>query len=176
MRKTWYFIAVRFYKKCSLRAMNIIKKKKKKKKQKRIYLKCIFSLKYNYPPSSRHLRPWHLLVRIKLPVGTQRENDVVSTSMRRDHVASTLIRRHFHFDVVCLLGFRLRTEYPAPCKNVPMRTASAQSDLSIRCPQTESVDTMECLNGEQMSGWDVAHVQDKSAYITETRLYNFDPP
>ena len=35
-------------------------------------------------------------------VGTQRENDVVSTSMRRDLVASTLIRRHF--DVVCLLG------------------------------------------------------------------------
>ena len=35
-------------------------------------------------------------------MGTQRYNDVVSTSMRRDHVALTLIRRHF--DVVCLLG------------------------------------------------------------------------
>ena len=33
----------------------------------------------------------------------QRQNDVVSTSMRRDHVASTLIRRNF--DVVCLLGY-----------------------------------------------------------------------
>ena len=33
-------------------------------------------------------------VNCKIPVGTQRENDV-STSMRRDHVASTLIRRHF---------------------------------------------------------------------------------
>ena len=36
------------------------------------------------------------------PAGTQHQNDVVSTSMRRDHVASTLIRRHFN--VVCLLG------------------------------------------------------------------------
>ena len=31
------------------------------------------------------------------PAGTQHQNDVVSTSMRRDHVASTLIRRHFNF-------------------------------------------------------------------------------
>ena len=31
-------------------------------------------------------------------------NDVVSTSMRRDHVASKLIRRHF--DNVCLLGIQ----------------------------------------------------------------------
>ena len=30
------------------------------------------------------------------------QNDVVSTSMRRNHVASTLIRRHFH--VMCPLG------------------------------------------------------------------------
>ena len=30
------------------------------------------------------------------------KNDVVSTSMRRDHVALTLIRRYFN--VVCLLG------------------------------------------------------------------------
>ena len=36
------------------------------------------------------------------PAGTQHQNDVVSTSMRRDHVASTLIRRHFN--VVCPRG------------------------------------------------------------------------
>ena len=36
------------------------------------------------------------------PAGTQHQNDVLSTSMRRDHVASTLIRRHFN--VVCPLG------------------------------------------------------------------------
>ena len=35
------------------------------------------------------------------PAG-KHQNDVVSTSMRRDHVASTLIRRHFN--VVCPLG------------------------------------------------------------------------
>ena len=38
----------------------------------------------------------------KYPAGTQHQNDVVSTSMRHDHVASTLIRRHFN--VVCPLG------------------------------------------------------------------------
>ena len=36
------------------------------------------------------------------PVGIWCQNDVVSTSMRRNHVASTLIRRHFH--VMCPLG------------------------------------------------------------------------
>ena len=36
------------------------------------------------------------------PVGIWCQNDVVSTSMRRDHVASTLIRRHFH--TICPLG------------------------------------------------------------------------
>ena len=36
------------------------------------------------------------------PVGIWCQNDVVSTSMRRDHVASTLIRRHFH--TKCPLG------------------------------------------------------------------------
>ena len=36
------------------------------------------------------------------PAGTQYQNDVVSTSTRRDDVASTLIRRHFN--VVCSLG------------------------------------------------------------------------
>ena len=28
--------------------------------------------------------------------------------------------------------------------------ASAQSDQDLRCPQTESLDTIECFNGEQM--------------------------
>ena len=39
---------------------------------------------------------------INLPAGIWCENDVVSTSMRRDYVASTLIRRHF--DTKCPLG------------------------------------------------------------------------
>ena len=44
----------------------------------------------------------HLLLKHN-PSGHTTLNDVVSTSMRRDHVASTLIRRHF--DVMCLLGY-----------------------------------------------------------------------
>ena len=41
---------------------------------------------------------------VHIPAGTQHQNDVISTSMRRDHVASTLIRRHFN--VVCPLGYQ----------------------------------------------------------------------
>ena len=53
---------------------------------------------------------WHILINTAeymyhIRAGTQHQNDVVSTSMRRDHVASTLIRRHFN--VVCLLGILL---------------------------------------------------------------------
>ena len=36
------------------------------------------------------------------PVGIWCQNDVVSTSMRRNHVASTIIRRHFY--AMCPLG------------------------------------------------------------------------
>ena len=38
--------------------------------------------------------------------------------------------------------------------------ASAQSDQGLRCPQTESLNTIECFNGEQMPGRDFAHVKD----------------
>ena len=44
-----------------------------------------------------------LLIRSAIPAGKQHQNDVVSTSMRRDHVASTLIRRHYN--VMCPLGW-----------------------------------------------------------------------
>ena len=61
------------------------------------------------------------------PVGTQRKNDVVSTSMRRDHVASTLIRRHF--DVVCLLGIGqcVYTDLPVVLNLLPSRPHIAAS-------------------------------------------------
>ena len=45
------------------------------------------------------------VVRLDIPADTHHQNDVVSTSMRRDHVAPTLIRRHVN--VVCLLGLFL---------------------------------------------------------------------
>ena len=38
--------------------------------------------------------------------------------------------------------------------------ASTQSDLGLRCPLTESLDTLECINGEQRSGCDFAHARD----------------
>ena len=38
--------------------------------------------------------------------------------------------------------------------------ASVQSDQGIHCQLTESLDTTECMNSEQMPGWDSAHVQD----------------
>ena len=49
------------------------------------------------------------------PAGTQHQNDVVSTSMRRDHVASTLIRRHFN--VVCPLGALFQIQPPSNYSN-----------------------------------------------------------
>ena len=43
--------------------------------------------------------------------------------------------------------------------------ASAQSDLGLRCPLIESLYTIECINGEQMPGWDFAHARDESESI-----------
>ena len=37
--------------------------------------------------------------------------------------------------------------------------ASAQSDLGLRCPLTEPLDTTECMNGEKRPGWYFAHAQ-----------------
>ena len=44
-----------------------------------------------------------------------------------------------------------------------MRTVQAQISLHIRgipYPQTETLNTIEYFSGEQMPGWDFAHVQD----------------
>ena len=53
-------------------------------------------------PTSDVINHVRMVENSNLPAGIQHQNDVVSTSMRRDHVASTLIRRHFN--VVCPLG------------------------------------------------------------------------
>ena len=55
------------------------------------------------------------------------KNDVVSTSMRRDHVVSTLIRRHF--DVVCLLG----SIYIVKHKPLSLRLCCFIADLDHYC-------------------------------------------
>ena len=49
-----------------------------------------------------------------------------------------------------------------------MRTAKAQISMrlfahayqGLRCPQNEWLDSTEYFNGDQMPGWDFAHVQD----------------
>ena len=38
--------------------------------------------------------------------------------------------------------------------------ASVQSNQGLRCPQTETLATLECFNGDQIPGWDFARVQD----------------
>ena len=57
-----------------------------------------------------------------------------------------------------------------PCENLSsnicgqrrpkLDCASAQSDQGHHCPQTESLDTIEWFNGEEMLKWDFAQVQD----------------
>ena len=49
----------------------------------------------------RHLLGTTSLAEVNVPVGIWCKNDVVSTSIRRNHVASTFIR---HFYVMCPLG------------------------------------------------------------------------
>ena len=61
--------------------------------------------------------------------------------------------------------------------------ASAQSDLGLYCPLTESLDTTECMNGQQRPGWCFAHAQDdfnpfnpfKPNPIKGTLANNLDP-
>ena len=43
--------------------------------------------------------------------------------------------------------------------------SSAQSDQGLRCLLTESSGTIECIDGEQMPGWDIAHARDESEYV-----------
>ena len=42
--------------------------------------------------------------------------------------------------------------------------ASAQSDQGLCCPLTESFDTTEYINREQMPGWDIAHARYELAW------------
>ena len=85
-----------------------------------------------------------------IPAGKQHQNDVVSTSMQRDHVASALIRRHFN--VACPLGWNILNtgRDMRKCVFGLMWTTNAQADQGLRCPLTESLETMTCINGEQM--------------------------
>ena len=57
---------------------------------------------YYIPNSTKLLILYHIYVLLIYPAGIWCQNDVVSTSVRRNHVASTLIRRHFR--IKCPLG------------------------------------------------------------------------
>ena len=43
--------------------------------------------------------------------------------------------------------------------------ASAQSDQGLHCPFPESLDTMECINGEQKPRWNLTHAHDLNPHI-----------
>ena len=65
---------------------------------------------------------------------------------------------------------RNRVIWAVPCENVSSgiceqwrprsACASAQADLGLHCPLTESLATTECMNGEQQARWYFAHVHD----------------
>ena len=62
------------------------------------------------------------------------------------------------------------TFWTAPCANMSSGIcgqqkprsdcAATQSAQGIHCPLTESLDTIEFINGEQRPGCDLSHVQD----------------
>ena len=69
-----------------------------------------------------------------------------------------------YIDCLCVNG----PHHAKPCLQAfadsedPDQTASVQSDLGLHCPLTESFDTIEWINEEQLLGWDFAHVRDDS--------------
>ena len=43
--------------------------------------------------------------------------------------------------------------------------ASAESDQGLHCPLTKSLNTTECMSGEQRPGWDFAYMLDESESV-----------
>ena len=54
---------------------------------------------------------------------------------------------------MCLKGMRRQQRPRSDC-------ADAQSDQGLCCLLPESLDTIECINGEQRPGWDIVHAHD----------------
>ena len=82
------------------------------------------------------------------PADTQHQNDVVLTSMRRDHVASTLIRRHFN--VVCplgsMLGINARIQHFEIFVLLPQKIVF---DISCKLLLLEII----CMTGQGLFSW-----------------------
>ena len=70
-----------------------------------------------------------------------------------------MIRPHLHIDKIHVNKIHFYVYCTAPCENVSLdiseqqrprsACASAQSDLGLTCPLTESLDTTECMSEEQ---------------------------
>ena len=73
---------------------------------------------------------------------------------------------------VVISVLRINDVWVPPCENVASDTygqrmlrsacTSAHSDQELRCPLTYSLDTITCINGKQMPGWNFAHAWDES--------------
>ena len=68
----------------------------------------------------------------------------------------------FFFYFALILGRGIRKSDFGHMRTAKPRSdcADAQSDLGLHCPLTESFDTAECINREQMPRGYLAHVQD----------------
>ena len=76
----------------------------------------------------------------------------VTHSKKRERILSVIWYKQSHSSLYTLRA--------APCKDVSagiegqrwpiLACASAQSDRSVRCPLTESLDTTKCINEDQM--------------------------
>ena len=51
--------------------------------------------------------------------------------------------------------------------------ASVQSDRGLHCPLTESLETIKCISGEQMPGWDFAHARGESVHFAHVPRHLF---
>ena len=56
----------------------------------------------------------------------------------------------------------MHTKLSAPCEKVSLGICGhrRQGSDCLRRPQAESLDIIEIIDGEQMPGWDFAHVQE----------------
>ena len=92
---------------------------------------------------------------------------VVRSQFKSLYNISTLLFSNVFYSTLNQLHVFLNINWAAPCENVSSgicgqrrprsACASAQSDQGLRFPQTESVDTIECMNREQRPGWYFAH-------------------
>ena len=60
------------------------------------------------------------------------------------------------------LAAPFQTMCPGTCGQWRPRSAcaSTQSEQGLRCPQTDSLDTIECISREQIPGWRFEYMQD----------------